>query len=159
MESGTNSSVCVGWPAQTPSNSGIPAGCPFNSDTVCGDSIRLHKIIHPTWLLAIPALSDTALQVQGTSDQLAIHRRFPTTSLLGPIHLLEWLAELRETCHLPDYQFGVKGCDSGRSRMKEMGQGVGKGCRVSVSSPASATIPSHDIHTKPDMLQTLSSWF
>ena len=64
MESGTNSSVCVGWPAQTPSNSGIPAGCPFNSDTVCGDSIRFHRlsILLDCW--PSPALSDTALQVQ-----------------------------------------------------------------------------------------------
>ena len=85
--------------------------------------------------------------------------KVPTTSLLGPMHLLEWLTELRQTCRLPDCQFGVKGCDSGRSRMKEMGQGVGKGRRVSVPSPASAAIPSHDIHTTPDMLQTLSSWF
>ena len=85
--------------------------------------------------------------------------KVPTTSLLGPIHLLEWLTELRETCHLPDYWFGVKGCDSGRSRMKEMGQCAGKGCTLSVSSPAGANIPSYDVLTKPDMLQTPSSWF
>ena len=66
MESGTNSSVCVGWPTQIASNSGIPAGYPIwlNSDTVCGDSIRLHRLSVLLDCSLSPALSDTELQVQ-----------------------------------------------------------------------------------------------
>ena len=63
--------VCVGgggggWPIQSPSNTGTPAGYPIwlNSDTVCGDSIRLHRLSVLLDCSPFPALSDTEWQVQ-----------------------------------------------------------------------------------------------
>ena len=52
----------------------------------------------------------------------------PTTPSLGSINLLEWLTELRETFYLLNYQFIVKGYNSGTARWKRyIRGGMGKG--------------------------------
>ena len=50
------------------------------------------------------------------------------TPSLGSINLLEPLTELRETFYLLDYQFIIKGYNSGTARWKRCtGPGMGKG--------------------------------
>ena len=47
------------------------------------------------------------------------------TPSLGLINLLEWPTELRETFHLLDYQFIIKGYNPGTARWKRCtGQGM-----------------------------------
>ena len=54
------------------------------------------------------------------------------TSSLGSINLLEWLTELSETFHLLDYQFIIKGYNSGTAKWKRC---MGKGHDASIPSP------------------------
>ena len=64
----------------------------------------------------------------------------PMTLSLGSINLLEWLTELRETFYLLDYQFILKGYNSGTARCKRYtGQRMGKGRRASMPPPPVST--------------------
>lgn len=58
-----------------------------------------------------------------------------TTSFSGMINLQEQLTEFSKTICLLDYQFVIKGCDSGTARWKEsIGNSVGSWCRASAPS-------------------------
>ena len=57
------------------------------------------------------------------------------TPFLGLINLPEWLTELRKTVCSLDYQFIIKGCNSGTARWKRcIGQGMWEGAELSVTS-------------------------
>ena len=73
-----------------------------------------------------------------------------TPTSLGSIHLLVWFSELRETFHLPAYQFAIKGCNSGTADARDA-YDVAWG-RKQVSTPFlwAAPLPtsSHGHHTQ-----------
>ena len=82
------------------------------------------------------------LEVPGTAP--------PPRTSLGSIHLLVWFSELRETFHLPAYQFAIKGCNSGTADARDA-HDVAWG-RKQASTPFlwAAPLPtsSHSHHTQ-----------
>lgn len=65
-----------------------------------------------------------------------------TTHSSGSINLPEWLTELRKTSHLQDYQFIIKGCNSGKSMKRCTGQALEKGAQIfpTLDVPLSLTL-------------------
>ena len=130
--------VCVklwqGWVATPPSNFSDTSCMPYNSTQfwryVHRNSIRSHRLRGsvPQDCHLLPTTSDTngksrLLCFWPTSYRLEV----PTTLSLGLINFLEQLTELRETFHLLDYQFIIKGYSSGTTRGRQCTrQGMGK---------------------------------
>ena len=113
-------------------------------------SITSHKLRAQSYNIAPPAPSKAIWKVQiaiGASDWPAIDQ-FPMTPSLGSINLLEWLTELREAFYLVDYQFILKGYNSGMARWKRcIGQGIRKGHRALMLSEQTTTHPlSPNVH-------------
>ena len=74
------------------------------------------------------------------------------------INLLEWITEPRELFYLLDYQFLIKGYNSGRARWKISRARYGERAqRFHVFSKHATLLESTSIH-QPGTLQTPSFW-
>ena len=101
-----------GFPTPT-SKSWVAAGCPaiqLSSDTALpGDKIRFNQV-KGSFPQACPLLQgqEQIQVVTCASNRSAIHQ-FPATPSWGSINLPEWFIKLRETFHLLECQFIIKG--------------------------------------------------
>lgn len=84
----------------------------------------------------------------------------PKTHSLDSIDLLKGLPELREIFYLGDYQFSMKGYNSGIARWKQtIGKSKGMGHKASVPSPGTPPFPNFLVFISLEALPNRVLWF